>query len=71
MGGCCGVSANKYSCAHHVTWSPNKLWRSTSHKNLFKNIIYLHINIGENLVADKALDAVVLRIQLLVILLVL
>jgi hypothetical protein len=19
----CGVSANKYSCAHHVTWSPN------------------------------------------------
>ncbi len=26
----CGVSANEYSCAHHVTWSPNKLWRSTS-----------------------------------------
>jgi hypothetical protein len=24
------VSANEYSCAHHVTWSPNKLWRSTS-----------------------------------------
>jgi hypothetical protein len=23
-----GVSANQYSCAHHVTWSPNKLWRS-------------------------------------------
>jgi hypothetical protein len=22
------VSANEYSCAHHVTWSPNKLWRS-------------------------------------------
>ncbi len=26
----CGVSANEYSCAHHVTWSPIKLWRSTS-----------------------------------------
>jgi len=25
----CGVSANEYSCAHHVTWSPNKLLRST------------------------------------------
>jgi hypothetical protein len=24
-GGSCGVSANEYSCAHHVTWSPNKL----------------------------------------------
>ncbi len=23
----CGVSANEYSCAHHVTWSPNKLQR--------------------------------------------
>jgi hypothetical protein len=24
-GGCgCGVSANQYSCAHHVTWGPNK-----------------------------------------------
>jgi hypothetical protein len=30
-GGCgCGVSANEYSCPHHVTWSPDKLWRSTS-----------------------------------------
>jgi hypothetical protein len=29
-GGGCGVSANEYGCAHHVTWSPNKLWRSTS-----------------------------------------
>ncbi len=25
----CGVSANAYRCAHHVTWIPNKLWRST------------------------------------------
>ncbi len=25
-----GVSANRYSSAHHVTWSPNKLWRSNS-----------------------------------------
>ncbi len=23
-GGSCGVSANEYSCAHHLTWSPNK-----------------------------------------------
>ncbi len=30
----CGVSANEYSCAHHVTWSTNKLWRSTSIFNL-------------------------------------
>ncbi len=33
--GGCGVSANEYSCAHHVTWSPNKLWRSTSIFNLW------------------------------------
>ncbi len=26
----CRVSTNQYSCAHHVTWSPNKLWRSTT-----------------------------------------
>ncbi len=29
-GGSCWVSANENSCAHHVTRSPNKLWRSTS-----------------------------------------
>ncbi len=28
-------SANEYSCAHHVTWSPNKLWRSTSIFNIW------------------------------------
>jgi hypothetical protein len=28
-GGSCWVSAKENSCAHHVTWSPNKLWRST------------------------------------------
>ncbi len=28
------VSADDYSCAHHVTRSPNKLWRSTSKFNL-------------------------------------
>jgi hypothetical protein len=33
-GGSCGVSANEYSCVHHVTWSPNKLLRSTSIFNL-------------------------------------
>ncbi len=31
----CVVSANEYSCAHHLTWSPNKLWRSTSIFNLW------------------------------------
>jgi hypothetical protein len=29
-----GVSANENSCAHHVTWKPNKLWRSNSIFNL-------------------------------------
>ncbi len=29
-GGRCGVSSNESSCVHHVTWSPNKLWRSFS-----------------------------------------
>jgi hypothetical protein len=33
-GGGSGVSANENSCAHHVTWSPNKLWRSNSIFNL-------------------------------------
>jgi hypothetical protein len=33
-GGSCSVSANEYSCVHHVTQSPNKLWRSTSIFNL-------------------------------------
>jgi hypothetical protein len=34
-GGRCGVSANEYTCAHHVTWSPNKLCRSTSIFNVW------------------------------------
>jgi hypothetical protein len=34
-GGGCGVSGYEYSCAHHVNWSPNKLWRSTSIFNLW------------------------------------
>jgi hypothetical protein len=38
-GGGCGVSVNEYSCAHHVTWSPNKLWRSTS---IFVLLEYFH-----------------------------
>ncbi len=29
------ASANEYGCAHHVTWSPNKLWRSNSIFNLW------------------------------------
>jgi hypothetical protein len=32
--GGCGVSANENSCAHHVTWSPSKLWTSNSIFNL-------------------------------------
>jgi hypothetical protein len=36
-GGSCGFSANEYNCAHHVTWSPNKL--STSIFNLWKHRI--------------------------------
>ncbi len=34
-GGSCGVSVNEYSCAQYVTWSSNKLWRSTSIFNLW------------------------------------
>ncbi len=37
-GGSCGVSANEYSCVHHVTWSPNKLWRSNSIFNLWVDL---------------------------------
>jgi hypothetical protein len=36
-GGSCGFSANEYNCAHHVTWSPNKL--STSIFNPWKHRI--------------------------------
>ncbi len=45
-GGSCGVSlsANEYSCAYHVTWNPNKLWRSTSIFNLcFQSIIFFEL----------------------------
>ncbi len=34
-GGSYGDSANEYSYANHVTWSPNKLWISTSVFNLW------------------------------------
>jgi hypothetical protein len=42
-GGRCEVPANENSCTHHVTWSPNKLWRSNSILNLwsFPNLIYI------------------------------
>jgi hypothetical protein len=30
-GGVSRVSDNEYICVHHVTWSPNKLWRSNSY----------------------------------------
>ncbi len=40
-GGIGGVAGSKpmstaVQCAHHVTWSPNKLWRSTSIINILK-----------------------------------
>jgi hypothetical protein len=28
------VLSQQYSCAHHVTWTPNKLWRSSSIFNM-------------------------------------
>jgi hypothetical protein len=34
-GGNWGISPYEYSCTHHVTRSPNKLWRSTSIFNLW------------------------------------
>ncbi len=33
--GCRGASANEHSCAHHLTWSPNILWRSNTIFNLW------------------------------------
>ncbi len=33
----CGVSANENSCADHVTWSPNTLWRFDSIFNLWRH----------------------------------
>jgi hypothetical protein len=41
----CGVSANEYSCAHHVTGSQNKLWSSTSIFNLCSEIMFQNINL--------------------------
>jgi hypothetical protein len=38
--GGCGVSANENSCAHHVTWSPNKLWGSNSIFNLWLHVLF-------------------------------
>ncbi len=46
-GGCCGVPANENSSAYHVSWSPNKLWRSNSIFNLWtirSTIVTLKIN---------------------------
>ncbi len=34
----CGLSANEKSCAHHVTWSPKKLWRRNSIFNLCRKV---------------------------------
>jgi hypothetical protein len=47
-GGGCGVSANEYSCAPHVTWSPNKLWRSTSIFNLYHKRSIRHRRINDS-----------------------
>jgi hypothetical protein len=47
-GGGCRVSANEYNCAHHVTWSPNKLWRSISIFNLLVQLYTCaQINFGD------------------------
>ncbi len=45
-GGDCGVSANECNWAHHVTWSPNKLCRSTSISNLCSLIKELQAFLG-------------------------
>ncbi len=53
----CGASANEYSCAHYVTWSLNKLWRSTSIFNLCFRPINISIGIqtrGEGVVGSQA-----------------
>ncbi len=34
------LSAHEYSCAHHVTQSPNKIWRSTFIFNLWSTTLY-------------------------------
>ncbi len=47
-----GVSANEQSCAHHVTWSSNKLWRSTFIFNL-RLLLYV---CGANHRVDRVLD---------------
>ncbi len=41
----CEVSANEKCCAHHVTWSPNKLWRSNSMFNLWGLVPFLRSDI--------------------------
>jgi hypothetical protein len=41
QGGGCRVSAKRNCCAHHVTWSPNKLWRSNSIFNLCSDLIQI------------------------------
>jgi hypothetical protein len=42
-GECCRVSANEYSCGHHVTWSPNTVnfWRSNSIFNQWSRYFHL------------------------------
>ncbi len=46
-GGGCGVSASENSCAHHVTWSPNKLWGSNYIFNLWRQrLCWMELNWG-------------------------
>jgi hypothetical protein len=47
-GGSCGVSAIEYRCTHHVTWSPNKLWRSTSIFNLCGRTAGINTHLGHD-----------------------
>jgi hypothetical protein len=44
------------SCAHHLTWSPNKLWRSTS---IFNLCILLSREIGHEAIPRQQKSAVV------------
>jgi hypothetical protein len=48
--GGCGVSVNEYSSAHHVTWSPNNLWKTTSIFSLWLLLLveFIEDRIGEN-----------------------
>jgi hypothetical protein len=61
--GSCGASANEYSCAHHVTLSPNKLWRSSS---IFHLWVGPYFNMIASLVEiqDSVMNSMLFRLLL-------